>query len=109
MLVEESGHVGRADVFPALEEASGEDGDGVGVRLDEVGHYFCELDFLFQGVDLPFLVGEQGGEGVDVVVVDAGDVRVRDDNEGEVAEGLDAVGEADRQEGEGEVCGGEEG
>ena len=45
---------------------------------------------------------------MDVVVVDAGDVRVRDDDEGEVAEGLDAVGEADREKGEGEVCGGEE-
>ena len=79
------------------------------MRLDEIGHYFCELDLLFQGVYLPLLVWEQGGEGVDVVVVDAGDVRVRDDDEGEVAEGLDSVGEADGEEGEGEVCGGEEG
>ena len=45
---------------------------------------------------------------MDVVVVDAGDVRVRDDDEGEVAECLDAMGEADGEEGEGEVCGGEE-
>lgn len=46
---------------------------------------------------------------MDVVVVDAGDVRIRDDDEGEVAEGLDPVSEADGQEGEGEVRGGEEG
>ena len=46
---------------------------------------------------------------MDVVVVDAGDVRVRDDDEGEIAEGLDSVGEADGEEGEGEVCRGEEG
>ena len=44
---------------------------------------------------------------MDIVVVDAGDVRVRDDDEGEVAECLDAMGEADREEGEGEICGGE--
>ena len=45
---------------------------------------------------------------MDVVVVDAGDVRVGDDDEGEVAECLNAMGEADWEEGEGEVCGGEE-
>lgn len=44
-----------------------------------------------------------------IVVVDAGDVRVRDDDEGEVAEGLDSVGETDGEEGEGEIRGGEEG
>ena len=44
---------------------------------------------------------------MDVVVVDAGDVRVRYDDEGKVAEGLDSVGQADGQQGEGEVCGGE--
>lgn len=52
---------------------------------------------------------EEGGEGVQVVVVDAVDVWVRDDDVGQVAEGLDAVGEADGEEGEGEVCGGEQG
>ena len=77
--------------------------------LHEVGHDFCELDFFFQRVDLALLVWEEGGEGVNVVVVDAGDVRVRDDDEGEVAECLDAMSEADGEEGEGEVCRGEEG
>ena len=32
---------------------------------------------------------------MDVVIVDARDVWVRDDDEGEVAEGLDSVGQAD--------------
>ena len=32
---------------------------------------------------------------MNVNIVDAGDVRIRDDDEGEVAEGLDSVGEAD--------------
>ena len=76
--------------------------------LHEVGHDFCELDLFFQRVDLALLVREERREGVDVVVVDAGDVRVRDDDEGEVAESLDAMGKADGEEGEGEVCGGEE-
>ena len=78
------------------------------MRLHEVGHDLCKLDFFFQRVDLALLVGEEGGKGVDVVVVDAGDVRVRDDDEGEVAESLDTMGEADWEEGEGEICGGEE-
>ena len=46
---------------------------------------------------------------MDIVIVDAGDVGVRNDNEGEVAESLDSVGEADGQEGKGEVGGGKEG
>ena len=45
---------------------------------------------------------------MDVVVVDAVDVGVRDDDVGEIAEGLDAVGEADRDKREGEVGGREE-
>ena len=45
---------------------------------------------------------------MDVVVVDAGDMGVRDDDEGEIAESLDAMSEPDWEEGEGEVCGGEE-
>lgn len=44
-----------------------------------------------------------------VVVVDARDVGVGHDDVGQVAQGLDAVGEADGQEGEGEACRGEEG
>lgn len=54
-------------------------------------------------------VGKKRGEGVLVVCVDARDVGVRDDDVGEVAQGLDAVREADGEEGEGEVGGGEEG
>lgn len=46
---------------------------------------------------------------MDVIVVDAGDVRIGDNDEGEIAESLNSVSEADGQEGEGEVCGGEDG
>lgn len=58
MLVQKPRHVCGTDVFPALEEATGEDWYGVGVRLHEVGHDFCELDFFFQRVDLALLVRE---------------------------------------------------
>jgi len=60
--------------------------------LDEIGHHFGELDLVFERADLFLRPGEQCGEGVQVVVVDLGDVRVGDDDEGEVAEGLDPVG-----------------
>ena len=46
---------------------------------------------------------------MEIVIVDGGDMRVRDDDEGEVAESADAVREADGEQGEGEVCGVEEG
>jgi hypothetical protein len=46
---------------------------------------------------------------VHVVVVDFADVWVGDDDVREVAEGLDPVGEADGEEGEGEVRRGEQG
>ena len=46
---------------------------------------------------------------MDIIVVDAGDVRIGDNDEGEIAESLNSVSKADRQEGEGEIRGGEEG
>lgn len=46
---------------------------------------------------------------MEVIGVDAGDVRVGHDYEGKIAEGADPVGEADWNEGAGEVGGGEEG
>lgn len=44
-----------------------------------------------------------------VVGVDARDVGIRNDDVGEVSQGLDAVREADGEQGEGKVGGGEEG
>lgn len=46
---------------------------------------------------------------MEVVAVDLGDVRVGDDNEGEVPEGLDSRCESSGEEGEREVCGTEKG
>lgn len=43
-----------------------------------------------------------------VGIVYPGDIWIRDDYEGEVTEGLDSVSEANGEDGEGEVCGGEE-
>ena len=71
MLVEEFGHIGWADVFSAFEETSREYGYGVCMGLHKIGHHFCELDLFFQGVYLSLLVGEQSGEGVDIIIVDA--------------------------------------
>ena len=44
-----------------------------------------------------------------VVVVDAADIGVGHDYEGEVSQGMEAVGQSDREEGEGEVGRREEG
>ena len=76
MLVEELGDVDWGDVFSGLEEAAGEDGNSVGVGLDEVGHDFCELDLVGEVGDGFFLPGEEGREGVDVVAVYLGNVGV---------------------------------
>ena len=81
MLVEKFGHVERGDVFSGFEKAAGEDGDGVGMGLHEVGHDFCELDLVGEVGDGFFLPREEGGERVDIVAVDLSDVRVRDDDE----------------------------
>ena len=105
VLVEELGDFEGGDVFSGFEEAAGQDRDGVGVGLDQVGHYFGELDLVGEVGDGFFLPGEEGREGVDVVTVDLGDVRVGDDDEGEAAQCVDAVGEAGGEEGEGEVGG----
>lgn len=53
-------------------------------------------------------VGEESGEGVLVVGIYARDIGVGDHYVREVAQGLDAMREADGKEGEGEVGRGEE-
>ena len=42
---------------------------------------------------------------MNVIIIDARYIGIGDDDEWEVAEGLDTVGEADGKQGEGEVCG----
>lgn len=78
----------------------------------ELREDFREANLVIEGADSAVAAlgppREEGGEGVDVVVVDLANVGVGDYDVGEVAEGLDAVGEADREKGEGEVCRGEE-
>jgi hypothetical protein len=109
MLIEKARHFPRVDVPAALEEAAGEGGNGVAVGVDEVREDGCEFDFVIEGGDVRVCVWQERREGVLVVGVDAGDVWVRDDDVWEVPQSLDAVREADGEEGEGEVCGGEEG
>lgn len=95
MLVQKLGHIRRTDVLSTLQKPTGKYRYGFRMRLYQICHDLCELDLIFQRVDLPLLVRQQSGEGMNVNIVDAGDVRIRDDDEGEVAEGLDSVGEAD--------------
>jgi hypothetical protein len=42
----------RADVLPRLEKASGKDGYGVGVGLNQIGHDTCELQLILERLDL---------------------------------------------------------
>ena len=109
MLVQKASYLARTNITTTFEEAARESRDSVAVGIDEVCKDGCEFHFLGEGGDVRVCVGEEGGEGVLVVCVDARDVGVGDDDVGEVAEGLDAVREADGEEGEGEVGGGEEG
>lgn len=94
VFVEELCHLVWADVFPRFEEATCEDGNGVGVRLDQIGHDTCELYLLLECLDLLRGIGQECGQGVDVVVVDLGHVWVGDYDEGQVAKRLDAMGES---------------
>ena len=105
VLVKKLGDSIGTHVTTGLEETAGERGNRVGMGLDEAGEDFGEGAFVGRRGDLLFSPGEEGGEGVHVVVVDLGDVGVGDDDVGEVAEGFDAVGEADGEDGEGEVGG----
>lgn len=115
VLVQEAGDLGRGDVAAALEEALGQDGDRIGVRVDELGEDLGEANLVFEGGEgvaragTPLEPGEQGGEGVLVVVVDLGDVAVGDNYVRQVAQGLDTVSQADGEEGEGKACRGEKG
>lgn len=98
MLVEEASDRLGGNVFPRFEEAAGESGNGVGVGLNKVGHDLCKASFFVESCYLAMMIGEKGGEGVDVGGIDARDVWIRDDNERKVAEGLNAMGEANGDE-----------
>lgn len=69
------------------------------MRLDKIRHDLCELYLIFQSGDAALLVGQESRQRVDIGVVDAGDVGIRDHNEWQVTEGLNAMGEPYRQEG----------
>ena len=110
VVVEEACNLLRGDIPAALQKSLGEDGDGVGVGSNELGESLCEADLVYRApcrCGVP--VREEYGEGVKVVAVDAGDIGIGDDDVREIAEGLDTVGEANGEEREGKVGGGEEG
>ena len=76
MLIEEACDVGRTDVFPTFQKSSCEYGYGIGVSLNQIGHHLGKLYFIFQRGDLSLLIGQQGRQGMEVVIVDTGDVRI---------------------------------
>lgn len=106
MLVQKSCHIPGTNVFPCLQETSRQDTDCVAVRLHQVGHDFGEFYFIFEGRDFALGPWKQGGQRVDVVGVNFGDMWVGNDNEGQITKRLDAVGEAGGEDGEGEIGGG---
>jgi hypothetical protein len=57
MGVQEACHVLWTHVLLAFEESSREDGDGVGMCLDEVGEHVTESILFLESCDLPLLVG----------------------------------------------------
>lgn len=103
MLVKEPGDFFGTDVPTSLEEATSQDADGIAVGLDQVGHDLGKLDLLFQTRDRVAGKGKEGGEGVHVVGMDLGDMGIGNYNVGQTAEGLNTVGEARREDTEGEV------
>nr|POE94562.1 hypothetical protein CFP56_16802 [Quercus suber] len=103
MLVQETRDFLGRDVFACLEEAAREDGDGVVVRQHQVRHDFRELDLVLQRLDAALGPGQQRAQRVHIVAVDLADVGVRHDDVREVAQALDAVGEARGQDFEREI------
>lgn len=64
MLVKKSGDLRWIDVFPTLKKALSENGNGVGMSADQVGHYFSEFYLLLYGSNGPLVEGFERGERV---------------------------------------------
>ncbi len=79
------------------------------MRLHQICHDLRELDFVLQVRNTAFLVWQKGRQRVDIIVVDPSYIGIRDNYVGQVSEGSNAVGKANGKQGEGEVCGAEEG
>lgn len=107
--VEETRDLCRRDVAAALKEALGQDGDSILMGSHELGEHRGELNLVVDVGYGAMLPRKQRRERVHIVVVDARDVGVRDYNEWQVAQSLDATGEANRQQVEGEIGRGEKG
>lgn len=98
MLIKKPRYISGADILPTFKKATGKYRNGIGMRLNEVGHDFGELDLIFQVGDASLLVWQESREGMDVVVVDLSYMWIGDDNEGKVAECLDPMCEANRKQ-----------
>lgn len=105
MALEEFGDlVGPEELSPTFLEAFGEDGDGVVVGPDDLGEDGSKFGFFGERVGVTAL-GEfgEGFERVNVVLEDAVDMGVGDNDVGEVAEGEDTSSETTGDELTGEA------
>lgn len=84
MLVQEACNLVGADVFPAFEKTAGKSRDRMCVCLDELCEHRCKLDLVFEVGNGLGVVGEQGRQRMEVVVVDLRYIRVGDDDEWQI-------------------------
>ena len=85
VFIQEARHFSWADVFPGFQETPGKYGYCIGMGLNQVRHDLREPAFILQCRDLALLIGYEGGQGVHVSAVYAGDVRIGNDYEGQVS------------------------
>jgi len=62
VLVEEASHLGARDVLATLEETAREDGDRVGMRLDQLSEDFGEANLIFETANGSALPGKECGQ-----------------------------------------------
>ena len=91
VLIQEFRHIGRVYVFAAFQESLRKCGNGIRVCLHQVCHHISELLFLLRSRDPLLVPWQESGKGVQVVVVDLRNMRVRDHDEGQIPETLYAV------------------
>lgn len=109
MLIQESRHFDRINVLPTLQKAPSQCGYRVGVCLDQVRKDRCESYLVFECGYGFSIIWQQSRQRVEVIIVDLRDVGIRDNYEWEVSKSLYSMCEPNREEGEGEVCGGKQG
>ena len=103
MGIQEPCYICGADVFSTLQEAPSKNWNGICMRLYKVRKHIAELIFLLESSDAPLLVREEGRQGMAVIFVDFGHVRIGNDDEGQVSQSLNSGGKSRREQGESEI------